>query len=98
MGVMRFLVHPVELLADWPEVHRAYISGVDQFDGSIFHVDKSFNAEDGSQTPSFGTSDVDLGGQMVIGTDVNPAGLLGQAIVRINSNESVTGLFRIKGF
>lgn len=30
MGVMRFLVHPVELLADWPEVHRAYLSGVDQ--------------------------------------------------------------------
>jgi ribose-phosphate pyrophosphokinase len=26
------------------------------------------------------------------------AGLLGQAILRINSNESVTGLFRIKGF
>ena len=26
------------------------------------------------------------------------AGLLGQAIMRINSNESVTGLFRIKGF
>lgn len=30
MGVMRFLVHPVELLADWPEVHRGYISGIDQ--------------------------------------------------------------------
>jgi hypothetical protein len=30
MGVMRFLVHPVELLSDWPEVHRAFISGVDQ--------------------------------------------------------------------
>jgi hypothetical protein len=30
MGVMRFVVHPRELLADWPEVHRAYISGVDQ--------------------------------------------------------------------
>lgn len=30
MGVMRFLVDPVELLADWPEMHRAYISGVDQ--------------------------------------------------------------------
>lgn len=30
MGVMRFLVHPVELLADWPEMHRAFISGVDQ--------------------------------------------------------------------
>jgi len=41
-------------------------------------------------------------------TPVNPAGLpirvlsiaplLGQAIQRINSNESVTGLFRVKGF
>lgn len=30
MGVMRFLVHPAELLNDWPEVHRAYISGPDQ--------------------------------------------------------------------
>lgn len=30
MGVMRFVVHPQELLADWPEVHRAYINGVDQ--------------------------------------------------------------------
>lgn len=31
MGVMRFLVRPVELLADWPEKHRAYLSGMDQF-------------------------------------------------------------------
>ncbi|HTI50933.1 MAG TPA: glycoside hydrolase, partial [Planctomycetaceae bacterium] len=30
MGVMRFLVHPIELMGDWPEVHRAYVSGVDQ--------------------------------------------------------------------
>lgn len=30
MGVMRFLVHPIELLGDWPEVHRAYVCGVDQ--------------------------------------------------------------------
>ncbi len=30
MGVMRFVVHPTELLADWPEAHRAYINGVDQ--------------------------------------------------------------------
>jgi len=30
MGVMRFVVHPPELLADWPEVHRAFINGVDQ--------------------------------------------------------------------
>src|SRR5580765_4587736 len=30
MGVMRFVVHPAELLTDWPEVHRAYLSGVDQ--------------------------------------------------------------------
>jgi hypothetical protein len=30
MGVMRFLVHPTSLLADWPEVHRAYLNGVDQ--------------------------------------------------------------------
>jgi hypothetical protein len=27
---MRFYVDPVELLSDWPEMHRAYISGVDQ--------------------------------------------------------------------
>src|SRR5262249_32174129 len=30
MGVMRFLVQPAEILSDWPEVHRAYLSGVDQ--------------------------------------------------------------------
>lgn len=30
MGVMRFIAYPSELLADWPEVHRAYLSGVDQ--------------------------------------------------------------------
>lgn len=30
MGVMRFVVHPTGLLADWPEVHRAYLNGVDQ--------------------------------------------------------------------
>jgi hypothetical protein len=30
MGVMRFVVFPQELLADWPEAHRAYICGVDQ--------------------------------------------------------------------
>lgn len=29
MGLMRFLVYPEELLADWPEVHRAHISGLD---------------------------------------------------------------------
>ena len=31
-------------------------------------------------------------------TVLSIAKLLGQAIVRINGNESVTGLFRIKGF
>src|SRR5262245_28181428 len=30
MGVIRFLVHPASVFDDWPEVHRAYISGVDQ--------------------------------------------------------------------
>lgn len=29
MGLMRFLVYPEELLADWPEVQRAHISGLD---------------------------------------------------------------------
>ena len=33
MGVMRFLVHPKDLLEDWPEVHRAYVSGID---GRVF--------------------------------------------------------------
>ncbi|MBW3540083.1 MAG: endo-1,4-beta-xylanase [Planctomycetes bacterium] len=33
MGVMRFLIHPAELLEDWPEVYRAYISG---YDGRVF--------------------------------------------------------------
>lgn len=30
MGVMRFLVEPAEILNDWPEAHRAYLSGPDQ--------------------------------------------------------------------
>ena len=30
MGVMRFLVRPVEVLEDWPEKHRAYMNGLDQ--------------------------------------------------------------------
>ncbi len=29
MGVMRFLVHPADVLRDWPEVHQAYLSAVD---------------------------------------------------------------------
>ena len=33
MGVMRFLLHPTELIADLPEAHRACISGLD---GRIF--------------------------------------------------------------
>jgi len=33
MGLLRFLVYPENLLRDWPEVHRAYISG---FDGRIY--------------------------------------------------------------
>lgn len=33
MGLLRFLVYPEELLNEWPEVHRAYISG---FDGRIY--------------------------------------------------------------
>lgn len=30
MGVMRFIVHPDAMLGEWPEVHRAYLSAVDQ--------------------------------------------------------------------
>ncbi|HUG92438.1 MAG TPA: endo-1,4-beta-xylanase [Planctomycetaceae bacterium] len=30
---MRFIIHPAELLDDWPELYRAYISG---FDGRVF--------------------------------------------------------------
>lgn len=30
MGVMRFQVHPPEILGDWPEVYRGFISGIDQ--------------------------------------------------------------------
>ncbi len=33
MGVMRFLVYPENLLEDWPELQRAYVSG---FDGRVF--------------------------------------------------------------
>lgn len=35
MGVMRFLIHPAEMLDDWLEVYRAYISGSD---GRIFQT------------------------------------------------------------
>lgn len=30
MGVMRFLIQPAEVLDDWPEVYRAYVTGFDQ--------------------------------------------------------------------
>ena len=30
LGVMRFEVHPASILEDWPEVHRAFITGIDQ--------------------------------------------------------------------
>lgn len=33
MGLLRFAVHPPECLADWPEMHRGYLSGAD---GRIF--------------------------------------------------------------
>lgn len=29
MGLMRFLIHPPELTGDWPELQRAYITGLD---------------------------------------------------------------------
>ena len=29
MGVMRFMVYPESLLDDWPELQRAYVSGID---------------------------------------------------------------------
>lgn len=33
MGLLRFAVHPPQLLAEWPEVHRGYLTGAD---GRIF--------------------------------------------------------------
>lgn len=30
MGVMRFLIRPTDVLADWPELYRAYITGFDR--------------------------------------------------------------------
>jgi Glycosyl hydrolase family 10 len=30
MGVMRFLVRPIELLQNWPEIYRAYVTGFDR--------------------------------------------------------------------
>lgn len=33
MGVMRFLIHPAEMLDGWPEVYRAYVSG---YDGRVY--------------------------------------------------------------
>jgi hypothetical protein len=33
MGLMRFVVHPESLLADWPEVHRGYLAAAD---GRVF--------------------------------------------------------------
>ena len=29
MGVMRFLIHPEEMIGSWLEAHRAFISGID---------------------------------------------------------------------
>jgi hypothetical protein len=38
MGVMRFLVHPEELLEAWPEIHGAYVSG---HEGRVYHTQVS---------------------------------------------------------
>lgn len=42
MGVMRFQVHPPELLTNWPEGHRAYISGAD---GRVFPTRVEFDGD-----------------------------------------------------
>lgn len=49
MGLIRFAVHPAERMADWPEVHRGYLSGADgrifptrmEIDGSIIAARRS---------------------------------------------------------
>lgn len=51
MGVMRFLVHPPELLDNWPESSLAYITGIDgrvfpthtELHGNVFSCRRSFS-------------------------------------------------------
>lgn len=53
MGVMKFVVHPPELLKDWPESNLAYITGLD---GRIFQTATMVDGEKFSCQRSFSDS------------------------------------------
>ena len=56
-----------------------------------FLFNRSTNAKDKSQTPSFDrTTQVDLGGAIVFASPVNPAGLLGQTWIATDKSSSAT--------
>ena len=87
---------PIQLPAQMPRwgtlaVNRdstLYISGTD---GSTFYVIQSTNAKNADQTPIFDSIvEVDLGGEIVLGAGPNPAGLLGQVWVAIDTSEGPT--------
>ena len=87
---------PIQLPAQMPRwgtlaVNRdgtLYISGTD---GSTFYVIQSTNAKNADETPIFDSIvEVDLGGEIVLGAGPNPAGLLGQVWVAIDTSEGPT--------
>jgi len=69
---------------------EVFAAGIEADSGQNFSqlvVSKSTNARDSSQTPSFTSVFVNLGGAMRFGVGPNPAGLLGQAYVRADPQD-----------
>jgi hypothetical protein len=72
------------------EVYAAGIDGTTGQDFAHFVVAKSTNAANPTARPTFTASRVDLGGSMAISPSPNPAGLLGQANVAVDSSTGPT--------
>ncbi len=68
-----------------------YVGGGDDAGSSIYWLDKSLNAKNGSVTPTFDAgTQVNLGGSNVWNPPVNPAGLGGQAYVAVDKSGGST--------
>jgi len=65
-----------------------YIGGGDPADRSVFYVARSTNAQNPALTPTFSTTGVDLGGDLVFAAGPNPGGLLGQVNVAADPGSS----------
>jgi len=74
-------------------VGELYATGVDGTLSQNFNqfvIAKSTNARNAAVTPTFGGSQVNLGGSMVLNGGPNPGGLLGQANVAVDASSAST--------